>query len=152
MVNICSKLGPVDTEKQDRILTAQVAGAAARHARIRGSLTAEAKAAAVAELAELAAGRSDLLARFAGMEVGLHEGDLDEERRVLAAQLCIEARADESQIPRWIEAQEMLAKRRCGRSRTGCTAAHLGRRSPSEAISSCSLCRPAILFAGIVRA
>jgi hypothetical protein len=35
---------------------------------------------AVAELAELAAGRSDLLARFAGMEVGLHEGDLDEER------------------------------------------------------------------------
>jgi hypothetical protein len=37
------------------------------------------------------------------MEVGLHEGDLDEERRVLAAQFCIEAGADESQIPRRIE-------------------------------------------------
>jgi hypothetical protein len=30
---------------------------------------------AVAELAELTAGLSDLLARFAGMEVGLLEGD-----------------------------------------------------------------------------
>lgn len=37
------------------------------------------------------------------MEVGLHEGDLDEERRLLAAQLCIEASADTTQIPRWIE-------------------------------------------------
>jgi hypothetical protein len=90
-------------EKQDRILSAQIAGTASRHARIRGSLTADARAAAVAELAELAAGRSDLLARFAGLEVGLHEGDLDEERRVLAAQLCIEAGADQSQIPRWID-------------------------------------------------
>lgn len=90
-------------EKQDRILSAQIAGAASRHARIRGTLTAEARAAAVAELAELAAGRSDLLARFAGMEVGLHEGALDEDRRVLAAQLCIEAGAEQSQIPRWIE-------------------------------------------------
>lgn len=87
-------------EKRDRILSAQIAGAASRHARFRGALSADARAAAVAELAELAAGRSDLLARFAGMEVGLHEGDLDEERRLLAAQLCIEAGADQSQIPR----------------------------------------------------
>jgi hypothetical protein len=104
-------------EKQNRILTAEISGAAGRHARIRGPLSADARAAAVAELTELAAGRSDLLARFAGMEVGLHEGDLDEERHVLAAQLCIEAGADQKQIPRWIEegrrrAQEIEAARR----------------------------------------
>ena len=62
-----------------------------------GGLTAPARAAALAELAELAAGRSDLLAEFAGLEVGFHEGDLDEEHHILPAQLCIEAGADTSQ-------------------------------------------------------
>lgn len=90
-------------EKNDRILSARIAGTASRHASRRGGLTGSARAAAVTELAELAAGRSDLLAQFAGMEVGLHEGDLDEDRRVLAAQLCVEAGADTSQIPRWID-------------------------------------------------
>jgi hypothetical protein len=57
----------------------------------------------VAELAEIAAGRGDLLAEVAGVEVGFHEGELDEERRILAAQLCIEAGADTSQVERWID-------------------------------------------------
>jgi hypothetical protein len=90
-------------EKQDRILKARISGVASRHASAGGGLNGPARAAAVAELAELAAGRSDLLAEFAGMEVGLHEGDLDEDCRVLAAQLCIEAGADTSQVAQWIE-------------------------------------------------
>src|SRR5215472_3448666 len=104
-------------EKQDLILSARIAGAASRHASKRGGLTGSARAAALAELTELAAGRGDLLAEFAGMEVGLHEGDLDEERHVLAAQLCIEAGADISQIQRWIDegrrrARDVAASRR----------------------------------------
>jgi hypothetical protein len=103
-------------EKQDRILSAWIAGTASRHASTRGGLTGTARAAAVAELAELAAGRSDLLAEFAGMAVGLHEGDLHEDRHLLAAQLCIEAGADTSQIPHWIDegrrrAREIAAMR-----------------------------------------
>jgi hypothetical protein len=51
------------------------------------------------------------------MEVGYYEGDPDEERHVLAAQLCIEAGADTSQIQHWIEqgrrrAREVTAMRR----------------------------------------
>jgi hypothetical protein len=90
-------------EKQDRILSARIAGIASRHASTRGSLAGPARDAALIELAELAAGRSDLLARFAGLEVGLHEGELDEERHLLAAQLCVDAGADISLIPRWID-------------------------------------------------
>lgn len=37
------------------------------------------------------------------MTVGVHEGDIDEDRHRLAAQLCIEAGADTSQIQRWID-------------------------------------------------
>jgi hypothetical protein len=66
-------------------------------------LTRSDRVAALAELAELAAGRSDLLARCAGLAVGTHEGDLDEGRYVRAAQLCIEAGADTSLIPHWID-------------------------------------------------
>lgn len=102
--NTCSRLHRVDSrEKQDRILSARIAGTASRHASTRGGLTGAARASAVAELVELAAGRSDLLAKFAGTEVGLHEGDLDEDRRLLAAQLCIEAGADISQVQHWID-------------------------------------------------
>jgi len=83
-------------ERQDRILIASIAGVASRHARTR-RLSGPARAAAVAELAELAAGRSDLLARHAGMTVGMiREGDIDEDQHLLAAQLCIEAGADTS--------------------------------------------------------
>jgi ribosomal protein S14 len=68
------------------------------------------RAQAIAELAELAAGRSDLLARFAGTTVGLHEGDLDEERYRRAAQLCIDAGADTAMIPHWIEVGRQRAR------------------------------------------
>jgi hypothetical protein len=37
------------------------------------------------------------------LAVGLHEGDLDEDRYLPAAQLCIEAGADTRLIPHWID-------------------------------------------------
>src|SRR5215813_9069561 len=88
--------------EKDRILSARITGTAFRQAS-RRSVSGPGRAAALAELAEVAAGRSDLLAQCAGLEVGLHEGDLDEARHLLAAQLCIEAGADTSQITRWID-------------------------------------------------
>lgn len=58
---------PPDT---DRIRYAEIAGATARHARGGDPLTPEQEAAALAELAEVAAGRADLLAQHAGLALG----------------------------------------------------------------------------------
>jgi hypothetical protein len=87
--------------RTDSILLAQLTGTAHRHAASVGA-SGRNRAAALAELIELAAGRSDLLAECAGLAIGCHEGDLDEARYLTAAQLCIEAGADASAIPRWI--------------------------------------------------
>ena len=89
------------TEK-DRIIVARIAGAASRHARAHPLSHAEQQD-AIAELAAVADGRADLLAEHAGLAIGCHEGDLDEPRHLRAAQLCINAGADTSLIPRWIE-------------------------------------------------
>jgi hypothetical protein len=110
----------VGWSESDRILFARISGVASRHAGRRVSETARARA--VADLAELAAGRSDLLARYAGLAVGVHEGDLDEERYLRAAQLCIDAGADTSLIPAWIDR---------GRSRANNAAANRQARWPS---------------------
>jgi hypothetical protein len=60
-------------------------------------------AAAVAELREVAGDRPDLLAEEAGIQLGFHEGGLDEPRANAAAQVLIAAGAEESLLPRWIE-------------------------------------------------
>ena len=103
----------------DRILLAQITGAASRYAR-QPRLSGLAREAAVAELAAVASGRRDLLAEHAGIIVGAHEGDLDEERYLRTAQLCIDAGADVTQIPRWIaegrrRARDTQARRSSGR-------------------------------------
>jgi hypothetical protein len=87
--------------QEDRQTIAQIAGTAARYS--RESLSAEARQAAILEMTEVAGGRSDLLAEHAGVVVGMHEGDIDEARYLRAAQLCVEAGADKSLIPHWIE-------------------------------------------------
>jgi hypothetical protein len=84
----------------DRLRYAQIAGAAARHA--QAWLTAEQEAAAVAELTEAAAGRTDLLAECAGTALGFGEGGQDAARYRQMAELCIAAGADRSLIGRWI--------------------------------------------------
>lgn len=86
----------------DRVLWARIAAAAARWTR-NGDLTGPARSDALAQLADAAAGRSDLLAEYAGIAVGFHEGDVDERQYLRAAQLCIEAGADTSLIPHWLE-------------------------------------------------
>jgi hypothetical protein len=88
--------------ERDRVIVAQIAGAASRHARTH-PLTPAQQQAAIAELATVADGRADLLAEHAGLAIGCHEGDLDERHHLRAAQLCINAGADTSLIPRWIE-------------------------------------------------
>ena len=96
---------------RDRLLVARISGIAKRHARWREPTEAEI-AAAVADLRELAGDRPDLLAEEAGIELGFHEGDLDEPRAKAAAQLLIAAGADERQIPRWVEEGRRRAKAR----------------------------------------
>ncbi|MGH3259649.1 MAG: hypothetical protein ACRDOU_30335 [Streptosporangiaceae bacterium] len=86
----------------DRILVAQIWGEARRHARWR-ELTADEEAAAVAELADLAGGRADLLAEVAGVLEGVSAGELDEPLSRHAAGLCRKAEADPEAIPAWIE-------------------------------------------------
>jgi hypothetical protein len=94
----------------DRIRVAWLTGTAKHHARWR-ELTADERAAAVAELRELAAGRADLLAEVAGIFEGTSEGELDEPLALCAAQLCREAEADPEAIPRWAEVGRERAAR-----------------------------------------
>src|SRR5689334_12517563 len=86
----------------DRLRYAQIAGAVARHA-LGWRLTADEEAAAVAELAEAAAGRADLLAERAGTALGFGEGRPDAARYRQIAELCIAAGADPALIERWIK-------------------------------------------------
>ena len=91
---------PQNPPPADLTVIARLAGTARRHAR-RAALTPDQHHAAVTELADIAAGRADLLAQCAGLAVGTHAGGPDEELYLRAAQLCIDAGADQSQIPRW---------------------------------------------------
>ena len=84
----------------DRLRYAQIAGAAARHA--QAWLTAEEEAAAIAELAQAAAGRADLLAECAGTALGFGQGGQDAARYRQIAELCIAAGADPTLIEGWI--------------------------------------------------
>jgi hypothetical protein len=93
----------------DRVRWAQIAAAAARWSR-KGDLTGQARSDALAQLTDAAAGRSDLLAEYAGIAVGFHEGDVDEGQYLRAAQLCIEAGADTSLIPHWLEVGRRRAR------------------------------------------
>ena len=85
----------------DPILTAKIIGAAGRHSRFR-PLTGAEHEAAVTEIAGIAAGRADLLAQCARILAGSHHGELDEARYLQAAQLCLDAGADATQVGRWI--------------------------------------------------
>jgi hypothetical protein len=84
----------------DRLIVAELTGAARRHAQWR-ELTEAETGAAVAELQEIAGGRADLLAEVAGILIGASDGKPDEPRSKGAAELCRLAGADEDLIPQW---------------------------------------------------
>ena len=86
----------------DRLLVARISGIAKQHARWRAPAGNQI-AAAAAQLREVVGDRPDLLAEVEGIQLGFHEGGLDEPRAKAAAQLLIAAGADESLIPGWIE-------------------------------------------------
>lgn len=86
----------------DRLRYAQIAGAVARHA-LGWRLSAGEEAVAVAEVAEAAAGRADLLAERAGTALGFGKGRPDAARYRQIAELCVAAGADQALIERWIE-------------------------------------------------
>jgi hypothetical protein len=90
------------SSKRDRALLAEITGVARRLARGQPLSGAEQQEAA-ATLSQVAQGRADLLAECAGLAIGAHEGSRDEDRHLQAAQLCIEAGADLSLIPQWVE-------------------------------------------------
>ena len=87
----------------DRILIARLSGIAGRHARW-GGLTADQEAAGAAELAEVAAGRVDLLAQEGGISVGFAEAQGEHERARAAqiARLCHLAGADMAAMGEWV--------------------------------------------------
>ena len=101
------------TSKRDRALLAEITGVARRLARGH-TLTGAEQQEAAAALSQVAQGRADLLAESAGLAIGGHEGGRDEARHLQAAQLCIEAGADVSLIPQWVEE----GRRRAGNSPT----------------------------------
>jgi hypothetical protein len=105
------------SSQRDRALLAEITGVARRLARGQQLSGAEQQEAA-ATLSQVAKGRADLLAESAGLAIGTHEGDRDEARHLQAAQLCIDAGADLSLIPHWVEE---------GRRRAGDSASPLRR-------------------------
>lgn len=102
----------------DRILIAHLHGAATRHASWR-TPEGPAREAAIQELRDIAtvvpaaprgaihqpAGelRRDLLAQVAGILRGAAEWESHPEQCEIAAELLVEAGADETLIPRWVE-------------------------------------------------
>ena len=89
------------SSKRDKALLAEITGVARRLA--RGQLSGAEQQEAAAALSQVAQGRADLLAESAGLAIGANEGGRDEARHLQAAQLCIEAGADLSLIPQWVE-------------------------------------------------
>ena len=106
----------------DGVLVARIAGTASRHASSGAPLSQEEEAEAVAELRELAAGRSDLLAQWAGIQLGYtRTSDVDVDRCRLIADLCIKAGADLSLIDEWITVGRIRREQAATRPYTGVT-------------------------------
>ena len=66
-----------------------------------GPATAQRRATALTTLAQIAADRTDLLARHAGQSLAWHDTRPDDPAHETAAQLCIEAGADTALIEQW---------------------------------------------------
>jgi hypothetical protein len=113
-----SMLDSMRPANPSRITVARLSAVASRHA-ARGTITSHQRAEAVAELAAIAAGRNDLLAQEAGINLGFATAQDGSEHAIrrLAAELCIEAGADPGLVPVWEqEGRERARKALEGRS------------------------------------
>jgi hypothetical protein len=89
---------------RDRLILAWISGVASRRCPFAGR-PLEQDADAIAELAEAAQGRADLLAEHAGMSLGLAAADEIPQyaaKRLAVASLCAMAGADMDGIAAWI--------------------------------------------------
>ena len=103
-----------DTDDHNAVrLTAVVAGQSV--CRLLAPRTAQRQAAALAELAHITAGRTDLLARYAGQSLSLHDIKPEDSVHLSAAQLCITAGADMDLIERWRHESHPAAEPESGR-------------------------------------
>jgi hypothetical protein len=77
---------------------------------VGGPPTAQRQAAALAELAEITAGRTDLLSRYAGQSLARQEAGPEAAVYERAVQLCITAGADMSLIESWSRKADRTAR------------------------------------------
>lgn len=82
--------GSVTGAERDWLIAARIAAITRGYARGR-ALTSVEEAAALAEPAEVAHGRVDLLPQEAGLAIGFHGQDIDAPKYLQIAQLCIKA-------------------------------------------------------------
>jgi hypothetical protein len=99
--NVYSIILSVQASSSDNDLLSQVADVC-RWFAVDGPPTAQRQAAALAELAQITAGRTDLLAQYAGQSLAVHDTGPGAAAYERAVQLCITAGADMSLIDRWI--------------------------------------------------
>jgi hypothetical protein len=97
----------------DRLLYGRIAGVAAKRAPAWRPGGRE-SASAIAELAEAADGRADLLAKCAGLALGYDERQPEAAHQRMA-ELCIAAGADKTLIQRWID----VGRQRAATAATG---------------------------------
>src|SRR5262252_8984747 len=86
----------------DRLRYVRILGTAAKHAPV-WRLGGQAKAVAIAELAEAVDGWVDLLAKCVGLALGYGERQPEAAHYQRMAELCIAAGADKTLIQRWID-------------------------------------------------
>ncbi len=88
--------------RTDPITLARIAAVATRYTRT-GTLTDEQRDQAITELAQLADGRTDLLAEHAGVALGFQDSceGFHAAQLGLEVELCVQAGADLSQLEHW---------------------------------------------------
>ncbi len=103
----------MSSQDHDHIRYGHIAAIAVRRAS-GWRLTADGQAAAVAAVTRAAAGRADLLAKFAGLSLGYGERQPDAGHYRDMAELCIAAGADKTLIQRWAEVGRQRAATAAG--------------------------------------
>lgn len=109
--NLSSIVRRVQAHDEDDLVLSQIADTC-RWFADGGPPSAQRQAAALAELAHLTKGRTELLARFAGQSLVGQRDDTVAAARDRAVQLCITAGADMSLIERWSRESRRQAPRR----------------------------------------